>query len=117
MAIRAEWVANYPARMHTGTNKQAFFKVRVTYLDGTAVNDASVYLYNISTDPGAFIETLKLVSTGDGVYGRNPGTTAYGDCLNIPAAGDVIVEAIVSSGGVTARIAGVASADHMNQCP
>ena len=103
--------------MQAGANKQAFFKVLVTYQDGTPVNDAVVYLYNISTNPATFISILELVPTGNGVYGINPGTTVYGDCMNVPAAGDVIVEAIVSRQGATAQIVGVTTSQHISACP
>jgi hypothetical protein len=103
--------------MQSGVNKQAFFKVQVTYLDGTPVNDAVVYLYNMSTNPATFLEIFALVPSGNGVYGSNPGTTAYGDCLNIAAAGDVIVEVIASRQGATANLMGVTTSQHISACP
>ncbi len=103
--------------MRSGPNKQAFFKVQVTYSDGTPVNDAVVYLYNVSTNPASFITTLELVPTGNGIYGINPGTTVYGDCMNIAAAGDVIVEAFVSRQGATTSIMGVTTAQQISACP
>jgi hypothetical protein len=103
--------------MQTGSNKQAFFKVQVTYLDGTLVNDATVYLYNMSSSPATFLGILELVPTGNGVYGSNPGTSVYGDCMNVAAAGDVIVEAIVSRQGATAYISGITLSQHLSACP
>jgi hypothetical protein len=114
--ISIQWVQNYPTRMQSGSNKQAFFKVRVTYQDGSPVNDATVYLYNISTNPGTFLGTLALVSTGNGFYGVAT-NTAYGNCLNIAAAGDVIVEAIASRQGATARVTGVTLSRSISACP
>jgi hypothetical protein len=117
MPIEARWVDGYPARMQSGANKQAFFKVQVSYADGTPVNDAVVYLYNISTNPATFISTLVLVPTGNGIYGVNPGTLTYGDCKNVATAGDFLVEAFVSRQGATDRIAGVTTAQHLDSCP
>lgn len=117
LPIQVEWNENYPSRMQAGSNKQAFFKVRVAYLDGTPVNDATVYLYNMSTNPATFLGILELVPTGNGVYGSNPGTSIYGDCLNVAAAGDVIVQAIVSRQGATAYVSGITLSDHLSACP
>ena len=115
--IQAAWVDNYPSRMQSGSDKQAFFKVQVTYADGTPVNDATVYLYNVSTTPATFLGNLELVPTENGVYGSNPGTSVYGDCLNVAAAGDVIVEVIASRQGATARTMGVTLSQHIAVCP
>ncbi len=103
--------------MQSGANKQAFFKIKVTYLDGTPVNDATVYLYNMNTNPATFLGLMALVPTGSGIYGSNPGTTAYGDCLNIAAAGDVLVEAIVSRQGAVATVMGVTLSQQISSCP
>ena len=115
--IQATWVAGYPTRMQSGANKQAFFKIAVTYMDGMPVNDAAVYLYDMSTNPATFLAIMTLVPTGNGVYGINPATTAYGDCLNIAAAGDVIVEAIVSRQNATAVVTGVTLSQQISSCP
>jgi len=117
LPVQVQWVEEYPTRMQAGSNKQAFFKVRVTYLDGTPVNDATVYLYNMSTNPATFLGMLELVPTGNGVYGSNPGTSVYGDCMNVAAAGDVIVEAIVSRQGATANVSGITLSRHLSACP
>ena len=103
--------------MQSGANKQAFFKVKVTYLDGTPVNDATVYLYNMSTTPATFLGMLTLVPTGNGLYGINPATTDYGDCLNIAAAGDVIVEAIAARQNATSAVMGVTLSQQISSCP
>jgi hypothetical protein len=102
--------------MQAGANKQAFFKVKVTDLAGIPLNDATVYLYNMSTNPATFLGILALVPTGNGIYGSYPGTT-YGDCLAIPTAGDAIIEAIASRQGATARIMGVTLSQHISSCP
>ena len=102
--------------MQSGVNKQAFFEVQVTYPDGTPVNDAIVYLYNISTNPATFVGVLMLVPGNSGIYGVDS-TTSYGYCLNVPAAGDVIVEALASRQGATANTTGVAMSDHVSACP
>ncbi len=117
LPVQVQWVEEYPTRMQAGSNKQAFFKVQVTYLDGTPVNDATVYLYNMSTSPATFLGILELVPTGNGVYGSNPGTSVYGDCMNVAAAGDVIVEAIVSRQGATANVSGITLSQHLSACP
>jgi Flp pilus assembly pilin Flp len=114
--ILVQWVTGYPVRMQSGTNKQAFFEVQVTYPDGTPVNDAIVYLYNISTNPATFVGVLQLVPGNTGIYGVNS-PTSYGDCLNVPAAGDVIVEALASRQGATATTTGVAMSEHVSLCP
>jgi hypothetical protein len=103
--------------MQSGANKQAFFKVQVTYLDGTPIDDAAVYLYNVSTNPATFLGIFALVPSGNGIYGSNPGTTAYGDCLNIAAAGDVIVEAIAAHQGATAYLMGITLSQQISACP
>jgi hypothetical protein len=115
--IQAVWADNYPTRMQSGANKQAFFKIKVTYMDGTPVNDATVYLYNMNTNPATFIGTLTLVPTGNGFYGVNPATANYGDCLNILAAGDVLVEAIASRQGAVATVIGVTLSRQISSCP
>jgi hypothetical protein len=70
----------------------------------------------MSTTPATFIGTLTLVPTGNGFYGVNP-VTAYGDCLNIPAAGDVIVEALASRLGATASVTGFTLSAQLSACP
>ncbi len=117
LPIQVHWVEEYPTRMQSGSNKQAFFKIQVTYLDGTAVNDATVYLYNMSTNPATFIGILELVPTGEGIYGSNPGTSIYGDCMNVAAAGDIIVEAFVSRQGAAAAVSGVTLSQQVSACP
>lgn len=103
-------------RMHTGVNKQAFFKVQVTYADGTPVNDATVYLYNIGANPATYLGQLSLVPAGNGVYGVNP-VTSYGDCWNIGATGDIVVEALASRNGITASVTGTTLSSVIYACP
>jgi hypothetical protein len=112
--IQMEWAAGYPVRQQTGSNKQAFFKVRVTFLDNTPVNDATVYLYNMSTSQ--FINYLTLVPSGDGYYGISP-ASSFGDCLNIDASADVLAQAYASRGGATANVTGITLSGKYDVCP
>jgi hypothetical protein len=89
--------------------------VRVTYLsDGSPVNDATVYLYNMSTSQ--FINYLTLVPSGNGYYGISP-ASSYGDCLNVDASADVLAQAYASRGGATASVTGVTLSDQISECP
>ncbi len=115
--ILVNWATGYPVRQQSGPNKQGFFKVQVTFLDGTPVNDATVYLYDISPSPAVFVGTLVLVPTGGGFYGVNP-ASSYGDCLNTSLTTSDVFEALATRQGATGNVMGAPLAQNqVSSCP
>ncbi len=106
----------YPVRMGKGANKQAFFKVQVTFADGTPVYTATVSIYDTGTNPPTLKGTLSPLGA-TGIFGLQPAST-YGNCYNIPATSNLTVRVDASYNGAIASLTGTTTSNNsLTSCP
>lgn len=118
--ILVQWVTDtnppYPVHQQTGSNKQAFFKVKVTFSDGTPIDAAVVRMYDTSTNPVTYLADMSALGGGTGEYGRLP-ATIYGDCFNIGTTQDYTVLILASYNSATATLIGTTNSVNIAACP